>query len=137
LVFKIEIADDVLQKFPDIKVLLCEVKDVVISEVDPRLEQFKEQTYSAVRGRFTLETLKDEPVFKAYRSFFWQIGIDPTNIRPAAEALIRRILSGKPLPRINTAVDAYNLASITTCVALAAFDISRLNGQLVMKFANK
>jgi len=51
--------------------------------------------------------------------------------------LIRRILGGKPLPRINNAVDAYNLASATTCIALAAFDINRLNGQLVMRFANK
>ena len=82
--FKIEIADEVLQKFPDLKVLLYEVNDIVISEVDPKLEQFKEQIYADVRRRFTLETLKDEPVFKAYRSFFWQIGIDPTKIRPAA-----------------------------------------------------
>lgn len=135
--FRIEIVNDVLQRFPDLKVLLCEVKGVTISKVNPRLEEFKEQVYVDVRRRFTLEGLKDEPVFRAYRSFFWRIGIDPTKIRPAAEALIRRILGERPLPRINTAVDAYNLASMTTCIALAAFDISRLDGKLVMRFANK
>jgi DNA/RNA-binding domain of Phe-tRNA-synthetase-like protein len=137
LSLKIEIADDVVQKLPDLKVFSCMIKDIRISEVDSELEEFKEQVYADVRRRFTLEALKDEPVFKAYRNFFWRLGIDPTKIRPAAEALIRRILGGKPLPRINTAVDAYNLASATTCVALAAFDINRLNGQLAMRFANK
>jgi DNA/RNA-binding domain of Phe-tRNA-synthetase-like protein len=90
-----------------------------------------------VRGRFTLEGLKDEPVFRAYRDFFWRIGIDPTKVRPAAEALIRRVLGGRGIPRINTAVDAYNLASMTTCIALAAFDIDRLSRDIIMRFANK
>ncbi len=61
-----------------------------------------------------LEGLKDEPIFRTYRDFFWTMGVDPTKVRPAAEALIRRILVGRSMPRINTVVDAYNLASMTT-----------------------
>jgi DNA/RNA-binding domain of Phe-tRNA-synthetase-like protein len=131
----IEVAADVMQKFPDLRVLLCEVQGVEISDVDPQLEEFKEKVCADVKRRFTLEDLKDEPVFRAYRDFFWRIGIDPTKTRPAAEALIRRVLGGRALPRINTAVDAYNLASMKTCVALAAFDIGKLEGQLRMRFA--
>jgi len=90
-----------------------------------------------VKSRFNLEGLKDEPAFRAYRDFFWRIGVYPTKTRPAAEALIRRVLGGRSIPRINTAVDSYNLASMTTCIALAAFDISRLNGEILMRFGNK
>ena len=75
---RIEIVADVVQKFPDLKVSSCMVKDIGISEVDSGLEEFKEQVYADVRRRFTLEALKDEPVFKAYRNFFWRLGIDPT-----------------------------------------------------------
>ncbi len=131
----IEVAADVMQKFPDLRVLLCKVQGVEISDVDPQLEEFKEKVCADVKRRFTLESLKDEPVFRAYRDFFWRIGIDPTKTRPAAEALIRRVLGGRALPCINTAVDAYNLASMKTCVALAAFDIGKLEGQLHMRFA--
>jgi DNA/RNA-binding domain of Phe-tRNA-synthetase-like protein len=131
----IEVAADVQQKFPDLRVLLREVRGVKISDVDPQLEEFKEAVCADVKRRFTLESLKDEPVFRAYRDFFWRIGIDPTKTRPAAEALIRRVLGGRSLPRINTAVDAYNLASMKTCVALAAFDVDKLEGQLSMRFA--
>ena len=134
---KIEIVDDVRRRFPELRVLVRQVKGVSVSEVDPRLEEFKEEVFADVRRRFTLEGLKDEPAFRAYRDFFWRIGIDPTKIRPAAEALIRRVLGGRSIPRINTVVDAYNMASMATCVALAAFDISRLNGDIIMRFANK
>ena len=133
----IEIAADVKQKFPDLKVLLREVQGVKISNVDPKLEEFKEKVCADVKRKFTLESLKDEPVFRAYRDFFWRIGIDPTKTRPAAEALIRRVLGGRDLPRINTAVDAYNLASMNTCIALAAFDTGKLEGQLHARFAKE
>ena len=133
--FKIEIAADVMQKFPDLRVLLHTVQGVKISNVDPQLEEFKEKVCGDVKRRFSLESLKDEPTFRAYRDFFWRIGIDPTKTRPAAEALTRRVLSGRSLPRINTSVDAYNLASMNTCIALAAFDIDKLEGQLRMRFA--
>jgi DNA/RNA-binding domain of Phe-tRNA-synthetase-like protein len=134
---KVKIVDDILQEFPDLMVLAGEVKGVKVSEVDPRLEEFKEEVLAEVRSRFTLEGLKDETVFRAYRDFFWRIGVDPTKTRPAAEALIRRVLGGRSVPRINTVVDAYNIASMTTCIALAAFDISRLNGEIIMRFENK
>ena len=57
--------------------------------------------------------------------------------RPASEALVRRILSGKVLPTINTAVDAYNLASIETGVPIGAFDADLLKGELTMRFAQE
>ncbi|HLB66958.1 MAG TPA: phenylalanine--tRNA ligase beta subunit-related protein [Thermoplasmata archaeon] len=99
------------------------------------LDAYKVEVVERVRTAYTLETLKDVPELRAYRDFFWRVGIDPTKTRPAAEALIRRILGGKPLPKINTLVDAYNLASIETRIALAAFDVATFRGDLVMRMA--
>ena len=101
----------------------------IISELEELVQVFARE----VKSKYTLETLKDVPILRAYRDFFWRVGIDPTKIRPAAEALIRRILAGKPVPRINTLVDAYNLASIKTSIALAAFDQTKLRGKLLMR----
>jgi len=133
---KVVIAGDVMHKFSDLNVVVRDVRGVAVSETHPRLEEFKEEIFAEVKRKFTLEGLKDEVVFRAYRDFFWRIGIDPTKIRPAAEALIRRVLGGRSIPRINTAVDAYNLASMSTCVAIAAFDTGRLDGEITMRFAN-
>ena len=40
------------------------------------------------------------------------------------------------MPTINTLVDAYNLASVSTCIPFGAFDIDRIKGELVMRKAS-
>lgn len=101
------------------------------------LQRFKEEVLREVKQKYSLESLKDIVAFRAYRDFFWRVGIDPTKIRPAAEALVRRILAGKPIPTINNVVDAYNLASIKTEIALAAFNRDELKGSLLMRTAER
>ena len=123
--------------FPDLTVLTLHINGVNIQKKIPELEKFKVEVTRQVINQYTLETVKNHPTFRAYRDFFWSIKIDPTKIRPAAEALIRRILAGKKLPCINTLVDAYNLASITGRIALATFDADRLHGDLLMRFAEE
>jgi DNA/RNA-binding domain of Phe-tRNA-synthetase-like protein len=124
-------------KFPGLQVLTCKILDVKIEKRSTELEKFAEKLMEQVRLKYDLKSLKNLPTFRAYRDFFWKAGIDPTKNRPAAEALIRRILGGKAIPQINTLVDAYNLASVNTEVPLAAFDMERLKGDLAMHFAEK
>ncbi|MDY6964512.1 MAG: phenylalanine--tRNA ligase beta subunit-related protein [Halobacteriota archaeon] len=131
----LKIDSEVRERFSDLKVLSEVMRGVHVKSEDPDLEAFKEEIISFVKASYTKESLRDVPIFRAYRDFFWGIGIDPTKIRPASEALIRRILQGKPIPRINTLVDAYNLASIKRCIALAAFDEEKISGDITMRFA--
>jgi DNA/RNA-binding domain of Phe-tRNA-synthetase-like protein len=123
--------------FPNLRVLLSQISNVSVETANSQLEEFKRRIIEETQRFYTAKTLKDRPIFRAYRDFFWQIKVDPTKNRPAAEALIRRIIVGKPLPCINTLVDAYNLASVKTEVAIAAFDTDNLRGDLTMRFAKK
>ncbi|MEM4164315.1 MAG: phenylalanine--tRNA ligase beta subunit-related protein [Nitrososphaerales archaeon] len=135
---KIVIDREVSDKFPDLDVLVRCVRGVVVKPFDEELEKFKSEVCSEVRGKYTLESVKNVAIFRAYRDFFWRLNIDPTKNRPASEALIRRILAGKGLPTINTLVDAYNLASVVSEVALAAFDTDKLQSkEIVMRLAKK
>lgn len=122
-------------RFPGLSAQMVRIGGVEVRREDPGLERFKSEVVDRVRARWTPDQLREYPIFRAYRDFFWRIGVDPTKTRPAAEALIRRVLRGRPLPRINTLVDAYNLASIETAVALAAFDEDGLAGELLMREA--
>jgi DNA/RNA-binding domain of Phe-tRNA-synthetase-like protein len=124
-------------RFPDLNVLTLQVNGLKIQKKDVALEKFKLEVMKQVRNDYNLDNVKDHPTFRAYRDFFWRIGIDPTKIRPAAEALIRRILAGKTLPCINTLVDSYNLASIKSRIALATFDADKLEGNLLMRFSEE
>jgi len=133
----LKIDSELKTAFPDLTVLTLHINGVQIQKRGAELEKFKVTVTEQVRNEYDLETVKDHPTFRAYRDFFWSIKIDPTKIRPAAEALIRRILAGKTLPCINTLVDAYNLASIKTRIALATFDTDKLEGDLLMRFAEE
>jgi len=124
-------------RFPGLQARVHSISNLVVERENQALERFRAEIIESVKKRFRLETLKDGHSFRAYRDFFWKVGIDPTKTRPAAEALIRRVLGGGTIPRINSAVDAYNLASIDTEIALAAFDSHRLVGDLLMRGAER
>ena len=130
-----EIHREIRDKFPDLFVAEGDIGQLGITEKNLQLEHLKEETIDWIRERYTIDSVKDEPLFRAYRDFFWSVGVDPTKTRPASEALVRRILAGKPIPSINTAVDAYNLASIKTGVPIGAFDTDTLAGKISMRFA--
>ncbi len=122
-------------KFPGLKAQVFRVNGVEVKHMDAGLEEFKAEVVERTKEKWGLDQLREHPVFRAYRDFFWRVGVDPTKTRPAAEALIRRVLRERPLPRINTLVDAYNLASIDTAIPLAAFDVGGLVGELTMREA--
>jgi len=79
--------------------------------------------------------LKDDLTVRAYRDFYWKLGIDPTKTRPSGEALLSRVLNGNELPNISTVVDAYNLASMQTIVPISGFDRDQLNPPFHVRFA--
>jgi len=129
------VTSDLQKRFPGLQALGGYVHNIRVEESGIELDEFAESIFSEARQKYTLDAVKDVSAFRAYRDFFWKVGIDPTKVRPASEALIRRILAGKVMPKINNVVDAYNLASIKTEIALAAFDRDRLKGELVMRQA--
>lgn len=77
---------------------------------------------SEMKRTYRIEAVKDIQKLRAQRDFFWRMGIDPTKVRPASEALLRRILQDKRLPRVSPIVDAYNLASVKTLLTFSAFE---------------
>ncbi len=76
------------------------------------------------KSKFNVDSLKDDPIIRAYRDFYWrQLGIDPTKQRPAQEALLRRVLRGEGLPRISPMVDIGNAASVKYLVPIGLYDL--------------
>lgn len=135
----ITISEGVRTSFPTLRLAIVLISGVKVARSrDPELQALIEDAIRWARSSFQLATLKDVPIIRAYRDFFWRLGIDPTKERPSAEALLRRVLSGKPFPAISNLVDAYNLASLRTCVPIATFDIDAIVGQAAeLRFARR
>ena len=100
----IKVDPDLKKDFPDLRALICSVNGVEAGKESNELFEFREQVIAKVQVTYELDSLRDIPSFRAYRDFFWRVKIDPTKIRPASEALVRRILAKKPIPSIRLAI---------------------------------
>ena len=69
------------------------------------------------------------PARRLYRAF----GIDPTSTRPSSEALLRRILQGKPFPSVNSAVEVCNLCSTSFLLPIGLYDASKIRGGVTLR----
>ena len=133
---QIVIEDAVRRKF-DIRVDGAVIKGVRQTE-KARSDISKEvaRVEAELRSSYRIDTVKDVKTLRMQRDFFWHMGVDPTKVRPASEALLRRIVLNKGLPRVSPLVDAYNLASVKTLLTFSAFDLARIDPPLSVRFSH-
>lgn len=84
-----------------------------------------------VRKRYNVDTIKDISGVAATRRTYKACGKDPSRYRPSGEQLLRRVLQGKDLYQIDTAVDIINLASMRYGYSIGGFDADLVQGDTV------
>lgn len=72
-------------------------------------------------------------LFEASRKLYRAIGIDPTRRRPSSEALLRRVIQGKPLYKVNTLVDAGNYCSMYFHLSIGFYDAIKIKGNVTFR----
>jgi DNA/RNA-binding domain of Phe-tRNA-synthetase-like protein len=79
---------------------------------------------------------EDDPVVASWHEAYRRFGTNPRRSRPTLDALSRRLRKNGHLPRINSAVDAYNVICVTYGTPAGAFDLDALgHGPVVIRFA--
>jgi DNA/RNA-binding domain of Phe-tRNA-synthetase-like protein len=133
----LRLSRELQERFPGLAAQIVRFRGVTVARESPELENYKTEVANMIKERWDIEELREHTAFRAYRDFFWKMSVDPTKTRPAAEALIRRVLRGNPIPKINTWVDAYNLVSMESAIPVASFDTDLLGGPLLMREAEE
>jgi DNA/RNA-binding domain of Phe-tRNA-synthetase-like protein len=67
------------------------------------------------------------------RDLYRAVGVDPTRTRPSSEALLRRVVQARPLPRILNAVDVCNLCSLQFLLPLGLYDVAKIRGRVRLR----
>lgn len=70
----------------------------------------------------------EAPTILATRGGYKALGKDPARYRGSAEALLRRLIAGKGLPRINSVVDVINLVSVESRLPIGLYDLAHVEG---------
>jgi DNA/RNA-binding domain of Phe-tRNA-synthetase-like protein len=79
------------------------------------------------------KTLLESAPITATRRGYKALGKDPARYRGSAEALLRRVISGKGLPQINAVVDVINLVSVESRLPIGLYDLARVQGDVVFR----
>src|SRR6266481_4880076 len=75
----------------------------------------------------------ESPAIAATRAAYKALGKDPARYRGSAEALLRRVIAGKGLPRINAVVDVLNLVSVESRLSIGLYDLAHTSGDIVFR----
>ena len=133
---EITISQYIKEILPDL-VLGCIECDVTISEENIELWQEIETISHAIIHAGELAEVGSHPAIKASRIAYRRCGKDPARYRLSSEALMRRIVKGQQLSRINNVVDLVNLVSLKSGMSIGGYDVNEIVGPVVFDVGKK
>jgi DNA/RNA-binding domain of Phe-tRNA-synthetase-like protein len=125
MLIKIFVDEELRQRAPELclKLIYAEVK------VETSGEAFRflmTERVNYLKENLPLENVSSLPAIKETRAAIKRCGKDPSRYRPAAEALMRRILKGNELFLINNVVDINNLISLESGYSIGVYDFDKI-----------
>ncbi|MCB1084835.1 MAG: lysine--tRNA ligase, partial [Chlamydiia bacterium] len=127
---KFSIEPQVIKKFPHLKVGVLLVKGVNNHYSSNEILELMETTFAKVQADYEGKELVKEPKIVDWREAYKSFGYKPSSYRCSAEALLRRVISGKGLPDINPIVNLYNLISVKYSLPAGADDLDKIEGAI-------
>jgi DNA/RNA-binding domain of Phe-tRNA-synthetase-like protein len=127
---------DILARYPAIVGGVILAQDLTNGPTPDSLQAAFQAEQQTVLRRIGNTPLSQIESLAAWRSAMRAFGVEPTQYRSAAEALLRRLTRKGDIPTINTLVDIGNLVSIRYALPVAVFDTRALQGAVTVHFAN-
>lgn len=95
------------------------------------------KTEERISEEYTLEEVLSIPLIKEARDSYKKLGKDPSRYRLACESLLRRIVKGNKLYRINNLVDCGNILSIDLFRSTAVLDLDEIRGDVLIRIGTE
>lgn len=109
---------------------LLEAEAVNNAALPPEFDAEAERVVSRLASLYAGRQPADIPGVSETRALFHRLDMDPTKTRPSSEALLRRVLQGKGLPRVSPLVDVCNLCSLEHQLPLGLYDRDAVHGAI-------
>src|SRR5690242_13735043 len=126
----------IIERFPDVVGGVILAEGMTNGPTPESLQAAYVAEQQAVLRKIGETPLSQIPSLAAWRGAFRKFGLDPTQYRSAAEALLRRLTKKGDIPSINTLVDIGNLVSIRYALPVAVVDTHAIQGPITVHFAN-
>ena len=127
------IAPEVAEAVPGARLVVLAFEEVTVRERHDALWAEMQEAMRRVADQYPDGKYSGDEALQAVRRFYHRLGVDPTKWRPASEALVRRVVRGKDLYRINSAVDIINWCSLESRLPFGLYDRSQVQGTVVFR----
>lgn len=127
----IHISDELKSCCPNLR-LGCIETDVKVSESSGEFLSEMASKIQQIAQSLSIESISKIPTIASSRKGYKACGKDPARYRLSAEALLRRVVSGKGLYQINNVVDQLNLVSISTGFSIGGYDADQIQGDITL-----
>ena len=104
---KIRIDRSISDKLPNFNIIAYTMD--VVYEGSDKIESLISKYEDKIMEEYSIEDVLDIPLIKEARDSYKKLGKDPSRYRLACESLLRRLVKGNKLYRINNLVDAGNI----------------------------
>ena len=131
------IASDVSARVPTLSLGILSLSGLVVRARDDELWQQLQRAGTEFAARSAANSLNSDPRVAAVRRMFKAVGVDPSRYRPSSEALARRVVHGKGLYQINTAVDVNNWCSLEERLPFGIYDAKHLAGGVLLRLGRE
>lgn len=118
---------------PRVRMGLVRAEPIRVAPSGPPLLSAIAETAAEIARRWAGLAPGEIPGLGPARDLYRAFGIDPTKTRPSSEALVRRILQGKPFPAVSNAVDLCNWCSVRFMLSLGLYDTDAIRGPVVLR----
>lgn len=126
----------IVKDFPACRIAAVVVENLTVAvERPPALDRLVREREEAARAQWAGTELSQIPGIAAWRAAYKAFGIKQTRYRSAVERLLKNVLAGRPLARINAFVDLYNAVSLSHVLPLGADDLDRIVPPLSFRYA--
>src|SRR5438105_1189602 len=116
------------------RVAVVVAEDLAIPpERPPALDALIAEREMAARAQWAATELSQIPGIAAWRAAYKGFGIKQTRYRSSVERLVKNVIAGRPLARVNAFVDLYNAVSLQHVLPFGADDLAHVTPPLAFR----
>ncbi|MFB5084359.1 B3/B4 domain-containing protein [Symbiobacterium thermophilum] len=128
LELQLKIDPELGRQLPFLTLGLLQIEGLENGPATAALQALADATVSQTRAALQLEEISRLPAISGWRKALKALGTDPARYRVSSERLLRRIVKGDGLPRVNLIVDLVNVWSAASGLPIGLYDADRLEG---------
>jgi DNA/RNA-binding domain of Phe-tRNA-synthetase-like protein len=132
----IKISEKLKEKCPQVTIGCIEAT-VTVESGNEELWNIIDEKCKSIEERYEPEDILKIKNIVSSRKAYKALGKDPSRYRLSSESLVKRIVKGNGLYKVNNVVDINNLISLNSCYSVGTYDLENINCNIEFTVGNQ